>query len=102
MEAQKMREDLITYIHLADEKKLEALHTLLIAEQEEEEYQWWKDEKFVAEMEEDVRKIESGEEKVYSMAEVKEFSFCINLSNSGKNTSNTTNQHLSHQAKSTK
>ena len=74
MELQELREELITYIHLADEKKLEALHTLLVdGQQEEIENQWWKDETFVAELDEDVRKIESGEEKAFSIEEVKDF-----------------------------
>ena len=70
MELQELREELITYIHLADEKKLEALHTLLIAEQEEEEYQWWKDEAFVKELDEDYKKYKSGEEPGYTEKEV--------------------------------
>lgn len=69
MEIQELREELITYIQLADEKKLEALHTLLLSEQEEEEGQWWKDEAFVAELKEEERKIKSGEIKGYTEEE---------------------------------
>jgi hypothetical protein len=70
MEATVLREELITYIQLADEKKLKALHTLLMPEQEEIDYKWWKDEAFVKELNEDYKKYESGEEPGYTEEEV--------------------------------
>ena len=72
MEANILRDKLTEYIKVADEKKLEAIYTLL-EDDIEGEYKWYEDEAFVAELEEDARKIETGEEKTYTMEEVSEF-----------------------------
>ena len=72
METQELREKLTEYIKVADERKLTAIYTL-VEDEIEADYNWWEDKAFVAEMEEDVRKIESGEEKAYSMEEVRAF-----------------------------
>lgn len=68
METNELREKLTEYIKVADEKKLEAIYTLL-EDDIENEYKWYEDEAFVAELEEDARKIETGEDKVLTEEE---------------------------------
>ena len=68
MEANELREKLTEYIQVADEKKLEAIYTLL-EDEIEGEYKWYEDEAFVAELDERVRRYESGEEKGYTEEE---------------------------------
>ena len=73
MDIKELREELITYIHLADEKKLQALQTLLLDDKEEVEYKWWEDEAFVAELKERSRRLETGEDKGDTMEEVEAY-----------------------------
>ena len=68
METSELREKLTEYIKVADEKKVAALYTLL-EDDIESEYKWYEDEAFIAELEEDARKIETGEEKVFTEEE---------------------------------
>jgi CO dehydrogenase/acetyl-CoA synthase alpha subunit len=61
MELQELRDRLTVYILEAEEKKIQALYTLLENEIEGE-YKWHEDEAFLKELDEDYRKYESGEE----------------------------------------
>ena len=68
MEANELREKLTEYIKVADEKKLEAIYTLL-EDDIENEYKWYEDAAFVGELDERVRKYDSGEEPGYTEEE---------------------------------
>ena len=68
MQTSKLREKRTEYIKVADDKKIVALYTLL-EDEIESEYKWFEDEAFIAELEEDARKIDSGEEKVLTEEE---------------------------------
>ncbi len=72
MEVNILREKLTDYIKVADEKKLEAIYTLL-ENDIEGEYKWYEDEAFVSQMEEDLRRMDSGEEPGFTMEEVSGF-----------------------------
>jgi len=69
METHELREKLTEYIKVADEKKLEAIYTLL-EDDMETEYKWYEDKAFVAELDERIRRYESGEEPGFTMEEV--------------------------------
>ncbi len=57
-----IRHKLYDYIRVADNKKLQAIYNLL--EQEiEETNEWWKDKKFIAELDERYGSLESGKDK---------------------------------------
>ena len=71
MEIGELREKLTGYIQVADERKLNALYTLL-EDEIESEYKWWQDEGLLKEMDEEVRKLEAGEIKGYTEEEVYE------------------------------
>jgi hypothetical protein len=69
MELQELRDRLTVYVLEADEKKLQALYTLLENEIEGA-YKWYEDEVFVEKLGEDYKKYESGEEPSYTEEEV--------------------------------
>jgi len=65
-----IRERLYDYIRDADDKKVEAIYTLL-GDQIAEPYEWSEDEEFVAELNERIRRAEEGIDQTYSLDEVK-------------------------------
>jgi hypothetical protein len=67
-----IRERLYDYIRSADDKKVEAMYTLL-EDQIVPAWEWSEDEEFVAELNERVRRYEAGIDPAYSIEEVKEF-----------------------------
>ena len=72
METNALREKLTEYIKVADEKKVKALYTLL-EDNIETDYKWYEDEAFVSELDERTRRLESGEDKGYTIEEMSEF-----------------------------
>jgi hypothetical protein len=66
-----VREYLHQLINNISEKKLRALYQLL-KEDEEEEYEWWKDEEFVAELERRSEALENGTDKGITLEEFKD------------------------------
>jgi hypothetical protein len=71
MNAATIRDRLYDYIRIADDKKIKAIYMMLedeIAEQTE----WWKDLAFVAELEKEFEAWDSGKDKGYSLADIKD------------------------------
>jgi hypothetical protein len=66
-----VREQLHQLINVISEKKLRALYQLL-KEEEVEEYEWWKDEEFVAELERRSEALENGTDKGITLEEFRE------------------------------
>ncbi|HVW16390.1 MAG TPA: hypothetical protein VHB54_21330 [Mucilaginibacter sp.] len=67
-----IREKLCDYIKGADDKKVKAIYTILEDQIETEPYDWSKDEEFVAELDERVRRYEAGIDRGYSLDEMEE------------------------------
>jgi hypothetical protein len=65
-----IRERLYDYIRVADDKKIEAIYTLL-EDQIVPGYHWSEDEEFVAELDERVRRYEAGIDPAFSIEEAK-------------------------------
>jgi hypothetical protein len=70
MTVEAIRGRLYDYIRDADDKKVEAIYTLL-EDQIVEPYDWSEDEEFVAELDERVRRAETGIDRTYTMEETK-------------------------------
>lgn len=70
MTAAAIRERLYDYIRDADDKKIEAIYTLL-EDQIVEPYDWSADEEFVAELDERMRRYEAGIDRAYTLDELK-------------------------------
>jgi len=70
MGASAIREKLQEYIRIADDRKVKAIYTM-VEKEIEEEYHWWKDEKFIVKLEREYEDFESGKMKGYSIEEVK-------------------------------
>ncbi|MEO5581112.1 MAG: hypothetical protein ABIR66_00355 [Saprospiraceae bacterium] len=66
-----VREQLHQIINVISEKKLRALYQLL-KDEETEEYEWWMDEEFVAELDRRVEALENGTDKGITLEEFKE------------------------------
>jgi hypothetical protein len=65
-----IRERLYDYIRIADDKKIEAIYTLL-EDHIVPGYHWSEDEEFVAELDERVRRYEAGADPGFSIKEAK-------------------------------
>jgi hypothetical protein len=70
MTTETIRERLVDYIKVADDKKIEAIYTLL-EDQIAPEGHWSEDEEFVAELDERVRRYEAGIDPAFSIEEAK-------------------------------
>jgi hypothetical protein len=66
-----IREKLQEYIKTADDKKIKAIFTLVESDIENE-YNWWEDKEFVAELNDRVKRYEEGIDRGYTFEEVKE------------------------------
>lgn len=64
-----IRERLYDYIRVADDKKIEAIYNLL-EDQIAPSYDWSKDEKFVAELDERVKRYKDGTDRAYTWEEL--------------------------------
>jgi len=71
MKITAIREKLQEYIKTADEKKIKAIFTLVQSDIENE-YNWWEDKEFVAELNDRVKRYEEGTDRGYTFEEVKE------------------------------
>jgi hypothetical protein len=71
MTTKAIRDKLQDYIKTADDKKIKAIFTLVEGDMEEK-YNWWEDEKFVAELDDRVKRYEEGTDKAFTFEEVKE------------------------------
>ncbi|MBS1503612.1 MAG: hypothetical protein JST32_16200 [Bacteroidetes bacterium] len=65
-----IREKLCDYIKGADDKKVKAIYTILEDQIETEPYEWSKDEEFVAELDERVRRYEAGIDRGHTWDEL--------------------------------
>lgn len=66
-----IREKLHDYISIADDKEIKAIYTILEDRIDHEHYDWSKDEDFVAELDERVRRWEDGTDRGHTWDEVK-------------------------------
>jgi hypothetical protein len=66
-----IREKLQDYIKTADDKKIEAIFTLVESDIEKE-YHWWEDEEFLDELDERGRRHKEGIDRAYTFEEAKE------------------------------
>jgi hypothetical protein len=66
-----IRVKLYDYIRIADTKKLHAIYNLLENEIEEKK-EWWKDEKFLDELDRRHEALQSGEDKGITLDEMRE------------------------------
>jgi len=64
-----IRERLVDYIRVADDKKVKAIYALL-EDQIVPKYEWSEDEEFVAELDERVRRYEAGVDRGYTLDEL--------------------------------
>ena len=67
--ATAIRARLYDYIRIADDKKLNAIYSLL-EPQIEESYEWWKDKRLIAEFDERSKALESGTDKGFTLEEL--------------------------------
>lgn len=65
-----LRDKLHNYIDVADDKKIKAIYMILEGDIEQKS-EWWKDDAFVEELDERYEKWQKGEEKAYSIDEIK-------------------------------
>lgn len=66
-----IRKKLQEYIKTADDKKIKAIFTLVEGDIEEQ-YKWWEDKEFVADLDERVKRYEDGIDRAFTFEEVKE------------------------------
>jgi hypothetical protein len=71
MNAATIRDRLYDYIRVADDKKIKAIY-MMLEDDISEEAEWWNNPAFVAELEKEYEAWDSGKEKGYSLADVKE------------------------------
>ena len=64
-----IRHKLYDYIRVADDKKLHAIYDLL-EDEIEETNEWWKDKRFVAELDRRYKAIESGKDKGFTIEQL--------------------------------
>jgi hypothetical protein len=65
-----LRDKLYDYIRVADDKKLQAIYSLLENEIEETN-EWWKDKKFNAELDRRYQALETGTDKGFTVEQLK-------------------------------
>lgn len=65
-----IREKLQDYIRIADDKKVKAIYTMI--ENDLATYDWWKDEKLMAEFDKISSDFESGKQKGFTLNEMNE------------------------------
>ena len=68
--ASSLRDKLYDYIRVADDKKLYAIYSLLENEIEETS-EWWKDKKFIAELDRRYQVMETGTDKGFTVEQLK-------------------------------
>jgi hypothetical protein len=66
-----IRHKLYDYIRVADEKKLHSIYNLLETEIERS-YEWWKDKKFISELDKRYDELEKGVEQGLSIDQLQE------------------------------
>ena len=71
MTIEVIRERLYDYLKVADDKKIEAIYTLL-ENDIMEHTQWWNDEAFINELDKEYTAWENGSEKGYTLEEIEE------------------------------
>lgn len=67
--ASSLRDKLYDYIRVADDKKLYAIYSLLENEIEETS-EWWKDKKFIAELDRRYQALETGADKGFTVEQL--------------------------------
>jgi len=70
MNAITIRDRLYDYIRVADDKKIKAIY-MMLEDDITEEAEWWKNASFVSELEEHYEAWNSGKERGYSVADIK-------------------------------
>ena len=68
--ASSLRDKLYDYIRVADDKKLSAIYNLLENEIEETN-KWWKDKKFIAELDRRYQALDTGTDKGFTVEQLK-------------------------------
>ena len=68
--ASSLRDKLYDFIRVADDKKLSAIYNLLENEIEETN-KWWKDKKFIAELDRRYQALETGTDKGFTVEQLK-------------------------------
>jgi len=68
-----IREKLHEYINTVDDKQIQAIYSIFEDQIVSEPYDWSKDEEFVAELDERVRRYEAGIDKAYTIEEVEAY-----------------------------
>ena len=69
MTTNQIREKLSDYIRIADDKKVEAIYTILEGELTET-FEWWNDKAVIHELDESYSAYKSGEARAYTLQEV--------------------------------
>ena len=66
-----IRERLYDYIRVADDKKIKAIY-MMLEDDIVEEAEWWNNPAFVSELEKEYEAWDSGKDKGYSLADIKD------------------------------
>lgn len=70
MNASAIRDRLYDYIRVADDKKIKAIY-MMLEDDISEKAEWWKDATFVGELEKEYEAWDSGNDKAYSLKDIK-------------------------------